>query len=557
MKAMTNGTGAAGWLLAKSKKSLVWIILRSVVTALMSLLTVLLSLRSKSTIDVATGAQSGSLPRECVYIGLILAGEVLLMIVDRLLATYIYSKVQQKINADVFSSCIDKKYSELSKYHSGDILNRLTSDLDTVVSNVSNILPQSVYTVTKLAAALAAIAVLNPYLALIAVALGIIMLIGSRTYGKLLKKTHKEFQKQNGFLRSFLQECIENIVVIKSFSTKKSVEEKNNDNIRELNKLRMKRTIIGCFASVCMFVLLSAGYYAVMCWGAFNISKKIITYGTLMALLQLFQQVRMPLQNVSGIIPQYFSMLASAERIIEIEKLPTDVINNGAPQPFDFQSIEARNVFFRYNDEDDVVLQNAELSIKKGSFTLISGESGVGKSTFFKLVLSLYDYGGELYFKTDGGNIPISPDTRCMFAYVPQGNLLLSGSIRENICFGCRTDIGDREIFEALKVTDAFDIINSLPHGLDTVLGERGIGLSEGQLQRLAIARALLSDAPVLLLDECTSALDAVTEATVLNNIRALKTKTVILISHKAAALDVCDSIIRLENKEFSISDNV
>ncbi len=554
---MTKQTGAAKWLFAKSKKSLPWIIARSAVTALMSLFTVMLSLRAKAIIDVATGEQSGSLLRECVYIGLIVAGELLLMIADRLLATYIYSKVQQKINCDVFSSCIDKKYSELSKYHSGDILNRLTSDLDTVVNSVSDILPQSVYTVTKLIAALAAIAVLNPYLALIAVGIGLVLLIGSRTYGKIFKKTHKQFQKQNGVLRSFLQECVENIVVIKSFSTKKSVDEKNSDNIRVLNKLRMKRAIIGCLASVCMFVLLSAGYYVVLCWGAFNISKKTITYGTLMALLQLFQQVRMPLNNVSGIIPQYFSMLASAERIIEIEKLPSDEVNSTAVKPFDFNSIEAHNVSFRYNDEDDVVLQNAELSIKNGSFVLISGESGVGKSTFFKLALSLYDHSGELYFNTNGGSVPISPDTRCMFAYVPQGNLLLSGSIRENLCFGCRDGVSDDEIFDALKVTDAFDIINALPHGLDTVLGERGVGLSEGQLQRLAIARALLSGAPVLLLDECTSALDASTEATVLKNIRALKTKTVILISHKAAALDVCDTVIRLENKEFAVSDSM
>jgi ATP-binding cassette subfamily B protein len=289
----------------------------------------------------------------------------------------------------------------------------------------------------------------------------------------------------------------------------------------------------------------------VLVWGATAISKNAITYGTLTAFLQLVSQVRAPLQNISGILPQYYSAMASAERLMTIENLESEPESIGETELSElkenFQKVSIKNLAFSYDDE--IILKNCSFEFERGKITAITGESGSGKSTLFKLLLGLYEpLGGSLNFNDD---IPINSSTRGMFAYVPQGNMILSGTIRENITL-CNPDVNEEEIIKAAKTAAIYDFITTLPDGFDTVLSERGAGLSEGQIQRLSIARALLFDAPILLFDEATSALDEQTETTLLSNIKELPDKTVLFITHRNTSISVCDSIIHVKDKIFT-----
>jgi ATP-binding cassette subfamily B protein len=312
-------------------------------------------------------------------------------------------------------------------------------------------------------------------------------------------------------------------------------------------RFKIKRSVVSIGIHLGLYSLFTIGYYAVLVWGAMQIANPEVafTFGTLTAFMQLISQLRMPLQNVSGLIPQYYSCIASAERLMEIEVIDNEKAALSYEQlekcDNEFKYILGEKVCFSYGDDN--VLNNCSFKIDRGSMTAIMGESGTGKSTLFKLLLSLY--------QADSGSITFNGDTavdaavRGMFAYVPQGNMIISGSIRENIAM-CNPDISEEEIIKACKIAEIYDYIEALPNGIDTILSEKGSGLSEGQLQRIAIARAIVAQSPILLLDEATSALDKPTEAKVLKNIKDMADKTVILVTHRTSNLNLCDNIINL-----------
>ena len=303
-------------------------------------------------------------------------------------------------------------------------------------------------------------------------------------------------------------------------------------------------------AHLSLYSFFTVGYYAVLLWGAGGIAAGTLTYGTLMAFLQLISQLRAPLQSVSGIIPQYYSALASAERLMEIERCDNEKPPVSAEEldrvKAEFKTLNINNVNFSYGGE--TVLQNCCFDAERGHITAITGESGSGKSTLFKLVLGLYaPQSGSI---TVNGSETVDSSLRGLFSYVPQGNMVLSGTIRENITL-CNAGISEQRLEEAVRAAEIYGLIAELPQGFETVLSERGAGLSEGQIQRISIARALLVDAPVLLLDEATSALDEETETRVLSNIKRMTDKTVLFITHRNTSLKVCDRIVHLENKSF------
>ena len=312
-------------------------------------------------------------------------------------------------------------------------------------------------------------------------------------------------------------------------------------------------------ANTLVYVLFTAGYYAALVWGAFQISFGVMTFGTLTAFLQIIQQIRAPFRNVSGLIPQYYSMQASAERLMEIEDMEEESqkirIEDVSEFQKDFRAIVAEHVTFAYQN-GDIILDDVSLRVNKGDLIAIVGEKKKKKSTMMKLMLHLMPCeSGKLYFETVNGKIEIDAGTRNVFSYVPQGNMIMSGTIRENITF-CNHDIGEEEIRKAAEIACIWDYIETLPQGLETVLTERGEGLSEGQVQRIAIARAILNDAPILLLDECTSSLDKDTEWKVLQNLKKMNTKTIICISHTAAGVACCDRVVEIENKKFKEVSN-
>lgn len=539
------------WIYRRIKRFLPAIIATALISAVTAVSYVVLALLTKRVLDIATGDAAGNLAAAGAALFAVIALQVTAGACQSLLNAYTNGKLTMSLREYLFTAICKKKYEEISPYHSGDILNRITSDVDTVVSSSVTIIPNSVSIFTKIIAGLGAMVFMNPILALIILLLGVTVPAIGRFISKKYKYMHKECQRTEGRTRSFMQECFENIVVIKTFASEgpfiKRLQRYMDDNF----KLKIKRTGISIAATISLYTFFTIGYYAVLLWGAGGLSKGTLTYGTLMAFLQLISQLRSPLQNVSGILPQYYSAIASAERLTELEGLrdETSLLKSEDADKLkaDFKSVEAKNLCFGYGAKN--ILENCSFTAEKGDIIAITGESGSGKSTLFKLILGLYSpNSGSL---TVNGEIPTDASVRPLFAYVPQGNMVLSGSIRDNISL-CNPDVDEESIINAAKAAEIYDYIAALPDGLDTMLSERGAGLSEGQIQRISIARALITEAPVILLDEATSALDEATETRVLENIRRMTGKTVLFITHRNTSLKACDKIMHIENKSFT-----
>lgn len=550
MKNQSNKT-TLKWIYRRIKRFLPAIIATALISAVTAVSYVVLALLTKKVLDIATGDAAGNLAAAGAALFAVIALQVTAGACQSLLNAYTNGKLTMSLREYLFTVICKKKYEDISPYHSGDILNRITSDVDTVVSSSVTIIPNSVSIFTKIIAGLGAMVFMNPILALIILLLGVTVPAIGRFISKKYKYMHKECQRTEGRTRSFMQECFENIVVIKTFASEgpfiKRLQRCMDDNF----KLKIKRTGISIAATISLYTFFTIGYYAVLLWGAGGLSKGTLTYGTLMAFLQLISQLRAPLQNVSGILPQYYSAIASAERLTELEGLrdETSLLKSEDTDKLkaDFKSIEAKNLCFGYGAKN--ILENCSFTAEKGDIIAITGESGSGKSTLFKLILGLYSpKSGSL---TVNGKIPTDASVRPLFAYVPQGNMVLSGSIRDNISL-CNPDVDEESIINAAKAAEIYDYIAALPDGLDTILSERGAGLSEGQIQRISIARALITEAPVLLLDEATSALDETTETKVLENIRRMTGKTVLFITHRNTSLKACDKIMHIENKSFT-----
>ena len=546
MRNKENNGRALKWIYCRIRRYIPLTAAVSVISALSALSFVALALITKRVMDIATGDTSGSLLKSGILLFAVIAIQVLLSAAQSILNAYSNGKQTIAFRNYLFGVLCRKKYADISAYHSGDILNRFTSDIDTVVTSSVNIIPNVVSIATKIVAGIGTMLFMNPYIAAAVLLCGVTFPAIGRAINKRYKYMHKECQRTEGRTRAFLQECFENIVVIKTFISEAPFIKKLDSYMDDNFRLKIKRTSISVIANISLYALFTAGYYAVLLWGAGGLSGGTLTYGTLMAFLQLISQLRAPLQNVSGILPQYYSALASAERLMELE--------GAADEPFpaaaerlekikeDFRTLEIKNLFFGYAGES--VLRDFSLCAKRGNITAITGESGSGKSTLFKLILGLYEpQSGSI---TVNGEIPLDASLRGLFAYVPQGNMVLSGTVRENITMNNRT-VTDEQIERAARAAEIYDYITSLPDGFETHLAERGAGLSEGQIQRISIARALLTNAPILLLDEATSALDEETETRVLANIKSMTDKTVLFITHRNTSLRVCDRIVHVE----------
>lgn len=546
-----NNKATLKWIYARTKRFLPAVAVTSLISAFTAVSYVLLALITKRVLDIATKDAAGSLAAAGTALFAVIAVQVILSACQSLLNAYVNGRLTLSLRCYLFTLICRKRYSQISRYHSGDILNRLTSDVDVVVSSSVSIIPSVVSTVAKITAGIGAMIFMNPIIAAVILVLGITVPAIGRAINKKYKYMHKECQRTEGKTRSFMQECFENIVVIKSFASEKPFVKRLTVFMEDNFRLKIKKTGISVLASICLYTFFTAGYYAVLLWGAGGLAAGTLTYGTLMAFLQLISQLRAPLQNVSGILPQYYSALASAERLIELEKTEDEkppLEKESADRLKDnFESLEINGLCFGYGRE--AVIENCSFKIEKNKITAVTGESGSGKSTLFKLILGLYSpTAGSI---TVNGKIPVDASVRGLFAYVPQGNMVLSGTVKDNITL-CNPDVDEERLINAAKAAEIYDYISSLPDGFDTVLSERGAGLSEGQIQRISIARALLTEAPVLLLDEATSALDETTETRVLENIKAMSAKTVVFITHRNTSLKVCDRIIRVENKKFA-----
>lgn len=540
------------WIWRVARPDVGRILLLSVLSGVSSSASVVFALLTRRVVDIATGDAQGNL---WIYIGWLFGVLVLQIALDVLGSQWgarISGKMEMRIKDRVFGAIFRKRWQDVSRFHSGELLNRLSSDSHVVVTGVVGFVPRLVSLVTRLIACLAVLLMLDARFTLIMLGFGLLLLIGSRAYGKRVKKLHKECQETDGKAKSFTQESLENWTMIQAFEGGEYVRARLDDRLKTHFAAFIRRNRWSSASHGVMHLLFSGSYYAALAWGAVRLAAGTISYGTLTAFLQIVGQIRMPFMNMSGLMPQYYNMLASAERLIELEDLPDEPRATAAidPKQTTLEALEIADVYFAYETEHPI-LTGASLRVSRGEFIALSGYSGIGKSTLFKLMLGFYaPQSGTLTAVTKDGRYPLGASTRGLFAYVPQQSILLSGTIRENIAFCC-PDATEEAIWAAAETAAIADVIRALPNGLDTPLGERGAGLSEGQIQRLAIARAVLCDAPILLLDEVTASLDEATEEQVLRNLRRLTDKTCLCISHRPAALEVCDRVIRVEDGQF------
>lgn len=552
---MKKKQSALQWDLTLARRVWPAITALSVLGLAYSVLSAAFALVSKYVIDSAVQAASGApfeqLGKMCLLLAALVVLQLGMQVAISEFSVRLNGKLTMICKKRLFSALIHKEAASVLRFHSGELLNRLTSDISVVVNAVSTLIPDLVHYVTRAAASFVVLFALDKWFALLCLIALPIVLAASRLYRKKMKDLHKRVQESDGKTRSFMQESLANLLVIKSFENEQKVTENAVQLQTENYRLNLKRNHISILSNLLFFMAMTAGYYFALGWGALRLSQGLMTFGTLTAILQLVEQLQSPFRSLSSLLPQYYSMTASTERMMELEDLPEekapdeDFDRNAVYE--DIQAFCAENVTFSY--EDKIVLDHVSFRLEKGEFAAVTGISGAGKSTLLKIFLGIMEPDSGLVYllMKNGEKLPLSAKMRSLFAYVPQGNLILSGTIRENIAFA-KTDAKEEEIVRAAKLAEIWEEISLLPNGLNTVLGEGGMGLSEGQIQRLAIARALLYDAPVLLLDECTSALDEKTEKKVLENLIAQKSKTCLTVSHKAAAKECCGVNFYVEN---------
>lgn len=546
---------ALKWILAVLRPKIPEIIAVIIGEAVWAVFGTVTALFSKEIINSAT---SGNRSRMFLFIGIYLAVSVALMIV-RAAMKYVTEKCKAGIEilfrTKVFGNMLSKSFPELSAHHTGELVNRLTGDISVISDTAATIVPQTVMMTVKLAFAMSVLVYLQWQFALFFAAGGLCILIFANLLKGRIQTFHKEMQQADGRTRSFWQETFENLTVIKAFSAEKTSVGKAEKLMDEHFRLRMRRSAISSLSFAGTGIVVRVGHLFAIGYGAFCLFSGTMDYGTLTALTQLVGQVQQPFANMTGIMPKYYSALSSAERLMEIESLENDSTDGEKIDASDvyrrMKKIEIRNVSFSYDGETDV-LENCTAEISKGDFVSIAGMSGIGKSTLFKILLDIYPKrSGEAVITAENGEeIKINGLTRPMFAYVPQGNMLFSGTIRENLEFLADGKISDERLKNALKCACADEFIKELPNGLDTAIGENGAGLSEGQVQRISFARAILSGAPILLLDEATSALDEQTEAKLLENLKRMTDRTCIIVTHRPKALGICGRHFVIENRK-------
>ena len=441
---------------------------------------------------------------------------------------------------------MNSRWNLIKKYHSGDILTRLTTDINNVSDGMFSIASFVISLIVQLVSAFLLLLHYDASLAIFAIILGPLTAFISVLFGVKLKKIQEMVQKSESKYRSFLQENISNISVIKAFSCEKESQRKLNNLRDERLYWVMKKSKISTFANFFMGFAFSFGYLFAFVLGAIKLSQNNITYGTMTAFLSLVSQVQRPIVSLANIIPKIISILASSGRIIEINTLEKEE-NSMNLNLKGVAGLKIKDLDFSY--ENKKIMKNFNLIIEPGEMVAIMGHSGVGKTTLVNLILYfLKQNKGKIeFFDKYGNSEKISSSTRKIISYIPQGNTLFSGSISDNLRVG-KEDASVEEMEDALKNSCALEFVNSLKDGLNTIIGEHGYGLSEGQAQRISIARALIIISQFMILDEATSSLDMDTELNIIKNIINLKDRpTCLIVTHRKSILKYCNRIITIK----------
>lgn len=556
------------WLYNIGKGYKRYIIIFLFITLFSMLISLASSIAGKYIVDAATGFQSEFFIK---YMLIMLTASIVSILFHagaNMFSSYVNERFSFSIKADMYDRVQRSVWYELSKYHSGDLLSRLTSDIDTVASTLVSLVPGLVVTAIQLVIVLGILLVYDPTLALIGLVVGPIGLIAAVMYRKQYSKYQIKLRDSQSEYYSFFQESFSNIGVIKTLQ----LEDENNNVFKNIREKRMelviKTSALSSIMGSVMRLVYSLGYVVAFSWCAYRLSTATTyinaagievatyTYGTMTLFLTLVNQVQGSIKSLGSVVPKLYSLVVCAKRIREITELEDEDYSEHTSMP-ESVSLRVNNVNFKYDNE--IILSNVNINIPAGKRVGIVGPSGAGKTTLIRLLLSLITPdSGIIEFDDENNNAEIvCPASRRFISYVPQGNTLFSGSVRTNLLIGNK-EATEEQMWEALRFADADKFVRNNPLGLDCELSEKAGGLSEGQAQRIAIARAILRDKPVMILDEATSALDESTEARIFERITKEHNKTCFIVTHRSSMLKYCDMLIRIdENGSVQCSDKV
>lgn len=541
-----NQSQYARWLFSYSRPYLGKIGLVVVLGVLNTVASLAMVQVSKSIIDNATFGNE--FVRLLVIYMLLVFGMQALSVVNSLLTALLTEKFSFGIRKQIYDKIIQSHWMDVKKYHTGDLMTRLTSDAGNIADGIISTIPGIFLLVIELVMVFFTLFQYSRLLAVLALLVAPVAAFTSWLLGRKLKVLQGKVQESEAAYRSFLQESLANLLIVKAFANEKYSVDRLTRLREERFKWVFRRTKMSLFSSTTMSISFQIGYIAAFSYGVFQIANGSITYGTMSVFLALVNRVQAPVLQLAQQIPRIVMILTSAGRVMELQDIP---VEEKQPEQIKPEGIGVRVEGLSFGYTAETVLEDTALEIRPGEFVAIIGESGIGKTTLIRLMMSsMSNYRGNItYFNQAGEQEKANAGSREFIAYVPQGNTLFSGTIRENIRMG-NLEASEEEIFQALRMAAAYDFVMELPEGLDTIIGERGHGLSEGQAQRIAIARAFVRRAPFLILDEATSALDEKTELSVLQGLQELQPKpTCLIITHRRSILTYCDREIRIQDK--------
>lgn len=504
-------------------------------------LSLLSSVAMKTLIDVVTGFQTGAIFTAAAWMAGMLLGSAAMQAAASRIAAVINIRVQNGIQAEVYDRMLRTDWASLEQFRSGDLLNRLNTDVTSVSGGVTGLLPSFVTAAVQFLGSLMIILCYDPIMALIALIGAPLSVLCSRTLVRRMRSYNRRMKDISSEVMSFHEDSLRNLTSIKAFGIMDGFRDRMcamQGKYRETYLDYNRFSVIAGFVMSIVGLLVSAGCFG---WGVYRLWSHAISYGAMMMFLQLTTMLRSAFSSLIGLVPTAISITTSAGRLMAVADLPEEPgARETAPVP-DACTVELRDVTFAYPGGEPV-LEHVDFRARPGEIVALTGASGEGKTTMIRLMLGLVrpEHGSVCLTGADGRCLPVTAATRAAFSYVPQGNTVFAGTIADNLRM-VRPEATDAELIAALETACAYDFVRQLPDGIYARTGELGHGLSEGQAQRIAVARAVLRGAPVLLLDEATSALDEATEQRMLENLmHSGRVQTCVLITHRAATAERC-----------------
>lgn len=522
---------------------------QAIINASIGLLSVVVSLAQvwavQHAIDVAAGSIPGSLLNVVAFMGLLILANFALNIASVWVRNILGIRAQNRMQQRMLDRILRTEWHGKETLHSGDVLNRLEFDVSNVVVFITETLPNVLSVLMMFLGAFFYLFSLDRILALITIAIIPVFIVFSKIYIGQMRRYTRQVRDSDSKVQSVLQETIQHRMLIKTLESDDTAVNRLEHTQSELHQNVVRRTKFSLFSNLVLNFGFALGYLVAFAWAALRMSRHTLTFGGMTAYLQLVGRIQGPARNLTKLVPAFVSVFTAAERLMELEEDPLE--EQGDPVMLDVPcGVRLNHVFYQYSAAERLVINDLSFDFKPGSSTAVLGETGAGKTTLIRIILALLKpQQGSVTIYDSHESMALTPRMRCNIVYVPQGNTLLSGTIRDNLRLG-RLGATDREMAEALHTACA-DFVFDLPDGLDTECSEAGGGLSEGQAQRISIARALLRDRSIMLFDEATSALDPDTERQLLDNILGRHDRTIIFITHRQAVVGYCDQTLHLE----------